>query len=185
MIIWINGTYCVGKTDISGRLKERLSAADVELLELDNYSNTIMGKILKNPKESDNSYSDIEGASLFDIQYCEEFRKIIEEKAHRMLIVDTAITDKACKNIVFDYLSEKYDDLLHIILMADEETIKVRIQNDDKRKHDDKVFALANLRNNLSFMEENFKDAIWIKTDDRDVESIVDEIIELIMSRKK
>ena len=62
-----------------------------------------MGKILKNPKESDNSYSDIEGASLFDIQYCEEFRKIIEEKAHKMLIVDTAITDKACKNIVFDY----------------------------------------------------------------------------------
>ena len=117
MIIWINGTYCVGKTDISGRLKERLSAADVELLELDNYSNTIMGKILKNPKESDNSYSDIEGASLFDIQYCEEFRKIIEEKAHKMLIVDTAITDKACKNIVFDYLSEKYDDLLHIILI--------------------------------------------------------------------
>ena len=185
MIIWINGTYCVGKTDVSRRLKERLSAYDAELLELDNYSDSIMGKVLKNPKENNISYADIDGASSYDIQYHEEFRAMIEEKANKMLIVDTAITDKTCKNIVFDYLSEKYDDLLHIILMADEETIKVRIQNDDKRKHDDKVFALANLRNNLSFMEENFKDAIWIKTDDRDVESIVDEIIELIMSRKK
>lgn len=185
MIIWINGTYCVGKTDVSGRLKERLYADDAELLELDNYSDSIMGKILKNPKESNNSYSDIDGASLFDIQYHEEFRKMIEEKAQKMLIVDTAITDKACKNIVFEYLSQKYDDLLHVILVADEDTIKLRIQNDDKRKHEDKLFALHNLKSNLSFMEENFKDAVWIKTDDRDIESIVDEIVELVKFRKK
>ncbi len=185
MIIWINGTYCVGKTDVSERLKERLSADDAELLELDNYSDSIMGKILKNPKESNNSYSDIDGASLFDIQYQEEFRKMIEEKAQKMLIVDTAITDKACKNIVFEYLSQKYDDLLHVILVADEDTIKLRIQNDGKRKHEDKLFALHNLKSNLSFMEENFKDAVWIKTDDRDIESIVDEIVELVKFRKK
>lgn len=186
MILWINGTYCVGKTDVSGRLKEKLSADDAELLELDNYSDSIMGKILKNPKESNNnSYSDIDGASLFDIQFYEEFRKMIEEKAHKMLIIDTAVTDKACKNIVFDYLSKKYDDLLHVILVADEDTIKLRIQNDDKRKQDDKLFALINLKSNLSFMEENFKDAVWIKTDDRDIESIVDEIIELVKCRKK
>lgn len=185
MIIWINGTYCVGKTDVSGRLKERLSSDDVELLELDNYSDSIMGKILKKPKESNNnSYSDIDGASLFDIQFYEEFRKIIEEKQHKMLIIDTAITDKACKNIVFDYLSKKYDDLLHIILVADEDTIKLRIQNDHKRKRDSKLFALTNLKSNLSFMEKNFKDAVWIKTDDRDIESIVDEIIELVKFRK-
>lgn len=186
MILWINGTYCVGKTDVSGRLKEKLSADDAELLELDNYSDSIMGKILKNPKESNNnSYSDIDGASLFDIQFYEEFRKMIEEKAHKMLIIDTAVTDKACKNIVFDYLSKKYDDLLHVILVADEDTIKLRIQNDDKRKQDDKLFALINLKSNLSFMEKNFKDAVWIKTDDRDIESIVDEIIELVKCRKK
>lgn len=186
MILWINRTYCVGKTDVSGRLKEKLSADDAELLELDNYSDSIMGKILKNPKESNNnSYSDIDGASLFDIQFYEEFRKMIEEKAHKMLIIDTAVTDKACKNIVFDYLSKKYDDLLHVILVADEDTIKLRIQNDDKRKQDDKLFALINLKSNLSFMEENFKDAVWIKTDDRDIESIVDEIIELVKCRKK
>lgn len=186
MILWINGTYCVGKTDVSGRLKEKISADDAELLELDNYSDSIMGKILKNPKESNNnSYSDIDGASLFDIQFYEEFRKMIEEKAHKILIIDTTITDKACKNIVFDYLSKKYDDLLHVILVADEDTIKLRIQNDDKRKQDDKLFALINLKSNLSFMEENFKDAVRIKTDDRDIESIVDEIIELVEFRKK
>ena len=185
MIIWINGTYGVGKTDVSGRLKERLSSDDVELLELDNYSDSIMGKILKKPKESNNnSYSDIDGASLFDIQFYEEFRKMIEEKEHKMLIIDTAITDKACKNIVFDYLSKKYGDLLHIILIADEDTIKLRIQNDNKRKRDSKLFALTNLKSNLSFMEKNFKDAVWIKTDDRDIESIVDEIIELVKFRK-
>lgn len=186
MILWINGTYCVGKTDVSGRLKEKFSADDVELLELDNYSDFIMGKILKNPKESNNnSYSDIEGASQFDIQFYEEFRKMIEEKAHKMLIIDTAITDKVCKDIVFDDLSKKYDDLLHVILVADEDTIKSRIRNDDKRKQDDKLFALTNLKSNLSFMEKNFKDAVWIKTDDRDIDSIVDEIIELVRFRKK
>lgn len=186
MIIWINGTYCVGKTDVSGRLKERLSVDDAELLELDNYSNSIMDKIFKKPKESiDNSYSDIDGASLFDIQFYEEFRKMIEEKEHKMLIIDTAITDKACKNIVLDYLSKKYNDLLHVILVADEDTIKSRIQNDDKRKQDSKLLALANLKSNLSFMEKNFKDAVWIKTDDRDIESIVDEIIKLVKFRKE
>lgn len=185
MIIWINGTYCVGKTEVAKTLKERLSADDVELLELDNFSDFIMGKILKNPKKSNNSYSDIDGASLYDIQYYEEFRKMIEEKAHKMLIVDTAITDKACKNIVFEYLSEKYNDLLHIILVAGEETIKSRIKNDRRRKSDDKSFALINLKSNLSFLNKHFKDAVLIKTDDRDIESIVDEIIELIKDKQK
>ena len=185
MIIWINGTYCVGKTDVSRRLKERLSAYDAELLELDNYSDSIMGKILKNPKENNTSYTDIDGASSYDIQYHEEFRAMIEEKANKMLIVDTAITDKTCKNIVFDYLSDKYNDLLHIILVADEETIKLRIQNDGKRKHEDKLFALNYLKKNLCFMEENFKDAVWIRTDNRNIESIVDEIIESVKFRKK
>ena len=46
MIIWINGTYCVGKTDVSGRLKEKFSADDVELLELDNYSDYQLFHIL-------------------------------------------------------------------------------------------------------------------------------------------
>ena len=173
MIIWINGTYCVGKTDVSRRLKERLSAYDAELLELDNYSDSIMGKVLKNPKENNISYADIDGASSYDIQYHEEFRAMIEEKANKMLIVDTAITDKTCKNIVFDYLSDKYDDLLHIILVADEETIK------------DKLFALNYLKKNISFMEENFKDAVWIRTDNRNIESIVDEIIESVKFRTK
>ena len=34
-------------------------------------------------------------------------------------------------------------------------------------------------------MEENFKDAVWIRTDNRNIESIVDEIIESVKFRKK
>ena len=185
MIVWINGTYGVGKTEVTRILKKRLSVTDIELLELDNYSDFIMGKIVKNFQKSNNTYSDIDRASSYDIQYHEEFRAMIEEKANKMLIVDTAITDKTCKNIVFDYLSDKYDDLLHIILVADEETIKLRIQNDGKRKHEDKLFALNYLKKNISFMEENFKDAVWIRTDNRNIESIVDEIIESVKFRTK
>ncbi len=185
MIVWINGTYGVGKTEVTRILKKRLSVTDIELLELDNYSDFIMGKIVKNFQKSNNTYSDIDRASSYDIQYYEEFRRMIEEKAHKTLIVDTAIMDKACKNIIFEHLSEKYDDLLHIILIAEEETIRLRIQNDNKRKPEDKSFALVSLKNNISFMDENFKEAIRIKTDNRDVESVVDEIIELIKDIKE
>lgn len=178
MIVWINGTYGVGKTTVARALREMFPANEVELLELDNYADMILERILKKQQKSNCLYSDIDGMSQWDMQYFEEFRKMIEEKAHKTVVVDTAITEKACKNIVYDYLLDKYPGLLHIILVADEELIKSRIKGDNERN--DKSFALVHLKGSVSFMDENFNEAIRVKTDNRDVYDIVREIMEIV-----
>ena len=42
MIIWIDGTYGVGKTAVAKRLKERFSDNKAELLESDYYSDCLL-----------------------------------------------------------------------------------------------------------------------------------------------
>ena len=84
------------------------------------------------------------------------------------------------RSTLFDPLLSDGNDIIHIILIADEEIIKSRIENDNNR---DKVFALNNLKNNLIFLNSNFNDAIRIKTNNRSVGDIVDEIIGIINSQ--
>ena len=60
-------------------------------------------------------------------------------------------------------------DIVHIILTADKETIKERIKKD---------IALEWMVDNIEFLDNNYSDAIWIKTDNRHIDDIVDKIIE-------
>ena len=66
-------------------------------------------------------------------------------------------------------------DIVHIILTADKETIKERIKKDTNRMKD---IALEWMVDNIEFLDNNYSDAIWIKTDNRHIDDIVDKIIE-------
>lgn len=182
MIIWIDGTCGIGKTSVAFALKEMLLDDEVEVLELDSLYNSLLKEALENPRKVSCSYLDIEDISQCDIQIYESFRDMIEERAEKIVIVDTAIMDNAFKTIVFENLSEKYRNILHIILTADEKTIKRRIDEDDTRE--DKSFAFAYLQKNLSFANENFTNAIRIKTDNRSKVDIANEILGRIKSLK-
>lgn len=177
MIIWIDGTYGVGKTAVAMKIKESLSDDNAELLEADCYSNELL-KCVVEEAETNNSFPNIGGTlPQNNMRFLREFRELIEEKskhADKKLIVDMALTMKECKEELFDRLKSNGRNIVHIILTADEDTIKSRIKNGRNRLNET---ALEWLKPNIAFLDKNFLDAIRIKTDNRDVNDIVAEII--------
>ena len=51
MIIWVDGTYSVGKTTVAKRTAARLGS-EAELLESDYYSNETLKRIVEEAEES-------------------------------------------------------------------------------------------------------------------------------------
>ncbi len=177
MIIWIDGTYGVGKTAVAMKVKESFSDDDTELLESDYYNSEFLKRIVEEAKVN-NSFPHIEGTlPQNNTRFLQEFRELIEEKlknADKNLIVDMAVTMKECKEKLFDRLKSDDKNIVHIILTADEDTIKSRIENDGNRM---KETAKEWLVQNISFLDKNFPDAMRIKTDNRSVDEIAAEII--------
>jgi deoxyadenosine/deoxycytidine kinase len=174
MIIWIDGTYCVGKTSVAKRLDERLGD-DIELLESDYYFDEMIKKTIKKAKV-DHSFF-LKGYSLpqNDMRFIKEFKKLIVEKSNntnKNLIVDMALTQMECKKYLFDSLQEEGRTIVHIILLADEENLKLRIKKDENRM---KEVALDWMKDNVSFLNDNYSDAMRIKTDNMSTNDIVDE----------
>lgn len=183
MIIWVDGTYCVGKTTVAKRLKERFGN-EAELLESDYYNDETRKKIVEEA-EAAHSISFIGGTlPQNNMRFIRDFKKLIEEKSNvtnKKLIVDMALTRMECKENLFDCLQREGKNIVHIILTANEETIKSRIKKDENRM---KEIALDWLKYNISFLDGNYPDAIRIKTDNQDTDDIVDEIIKIIKSRE-
>lgn len=183
MIIWVDGTYGVGKTAVAKKLKEKLGSK-AELLESDFYSNETLKKIIEEA-EASHTMPHIGGTSpQNNIRFLREFKELIEEKSKdtsKRWIVDMALTRMECKENLFDCLQRDRTDMVHLILTADEETIKERIKKDENRM---KELALDYLEHNISFLKDNYPDAVRIKTDNRDIDDIVDEAIAIIKSKE-
>lgn len=177
MIIWIDGAYGVGKSAVAMKLKESFHDGNVELLESDYYSNELLKRIIEE-EEANHCFSHIGGTlPQNNMRFIQEFRKLIDEKTQNAdtdLIVDMALTMKECKEDLFEQLIRDGKKIVHIILTADANTIKSRIRNDENRM---KETALEWLTWNLAFLDSNFPDAIRIRTDGRDVDSIVTEVV--------
>lgn len=178
MVIWIDGTYGVGKTEVAMRLKQRFLDSTVELLESDKYYNELMEKLLD--EAAANKVFPCIGGTMpqNNMKFIKEFRELIIEKSrdeNKMLIIDMALTMKECKENLIEYLEKQNTNLIHVILMADNETIRLRIKNDENRMKD---FALDYLIENVLFLNDNFSNAIRVKTDNRSLDEIVDKIME-------
>lgn len=182
MIIWIDGTYGVGKTTVAKQLKERLGGA-AELLESDFYSNETLKKIVKEA-EIAHTMPHIGGMlPQNNMRFIKEFKELITKKTEdteKKVIVDMALTKIECKENLFDCLQKEGKSIKHIILTADIETIKERIKKDGNRM---KEVALDWLVDNMAFLDRNYPDAIRVKTDNRDIKDIIDEVIRIIKSR--
>lgn len=180
MIIWIDGTYGVGKTTVAAKVKESFSDSNAELLESDYYSNESLKRLVEEAK-ANNRFPHIGGTlPQNNMRFIQEFRELIEDKSQdtdKKIIVDMALTMKECKEELFDRLISDGKSILHIILTADKDTIKSRIKNDGNRM---KEIALEWFTWNITFLDRNFPDATRIKTDNRNIDDIVTEIIELI-----
>ena len=180
MIVWINGSFGVGKTAVSLKIREKYMDDKIELLESDVYAEEVLKEIVKEAKM--NNYFPNLGGTLpqNNIRFLDKFKKLIEEKsedANKVLLVDMALTMRVCKERLFDSLVADGKRIIHIILTADKETMEFRIRNDHNR---DKQLALDELESD--FLEKNFEEAIRIKTDNRSTDDIANEIIRLIES---
>ena len=170
MIIWIDGTYGVGKTTISQKLMSQLTEKNFEILNADYY---FQNMLKSNPL--------IGGGTTpqNNIPFINFFRDLIEQKIAENqlnLIIDMSLTQRECKEMLFDILIKKYTDIKHFILIANFKTIQLRIQNSIRQ---DKKLALYYLESNNNFLTENFKDSIRIDTE-KNINEIVNEIINFL-----
>lgn len=184
MIIWIDGTLGVGKTTVALNIKERNSDNEIEYLDSDFYFREMLKEMMEYA-EKNHCMPAMRG--LFpqtNKDFFVYFRKIIEEKSEtsNILLVSMALIEKQCKEEIFDYLINKNRCILHIILTANKETIKKRIECDNKER--DKKNALEILDESVSFLDRNFVDALRIDTDNKNVCDIADEIIKIIKTQK-
>lgn len=171
MIIWIDGTYGVGKTSVAMKIQEKLNEEKVEVLESDCFYRDM---IRNNPL--------IGGGTLpqNNVKFIEYFKNRIEEKienSYKDLIIVMSLTQKECKELLFDYFMKKDILMKHFILTANTETIKLRIKSNKNRD-----IELANnyLKPNMTFLTSNYQDAIVINTENKNIAKVAEEIIELI-----
>ena len=184
VIIWIDGAYGIGKTSVALKVKEGLQDDAVVFLESDCYFQQMMKDIVEEAKKN-NCFPAIGGTfPQNNIRFIELFKNEIDEREreNKKVLVDMALTQRVCMEKLFCYFVTSKRNILHFILTADEETIKSRIKNDSTR---DKQAALDYLGDNISFLNENFSDAIRIKTDNRSTDEISEEIIKIIKSAEK
>ena len=107
MIIWIDGTYGIGKTQVALKVYEKLRDNKIELLNSDQYYREIIKEIA------------IFGGGTMPQNnkiFLKRFRKIIEEKiseSSKIIIIDMAITEMECKETLFNYINDKYNNIMH------------------------------------------------------------------------
>ena len=121
MIIWIDGTYGVGKTAVARQLKKRIGC-ECELLESDYYNNEIIKKATEEAKKT-NTFPFFGGTlPQNNMRFINEFREVIMKKSkdiNKKIIIDMALTQIECKENLFDYLQKEGKSIVHIILTAD------------------------------------------------------------------
>ena len=177
-IVWIDGTYGVGKTYVANRLKNRISSLHrVEVLESDIYWQNRIKRELDEAIQKNILPPMLWTLPQNDIGFINEFKKVIDVKnknSNNILIIDMALTHEECKERLFNAYLKGAKKSIHIVLYAKEEIIRQRIQNDGTR---DKQTALDYLHENICFLEKNYQDACWINAE-KDIDDIVDEIMQ-------
>lgn len=183
MIVWIDGTYGVGKTSIAYKVRDVFSEAEV--LESDVYWDEVFKKIIdETPK---NELPNLDGGlPQNNLRFIEEFKAVIEQKEkteRKIIIIDMSLATSCCRDRLVSYFRDKNVNMLHFIIEADENEIRERINNDDKRS--DKTLALGELKRNLMFYDNNYIDAIRINSNNKTIDDIVDEILQMVRDFKE
>ena len=166
MIIWLDGAYGVGKTTVARKIEELLGG-DTEIVDSDYYYQEMI---------NENGLFALGGTLPQNNKvFLTRFKKVIEDKLEntdKQLIIVMALTQKESVELLFDYFNLDRD-ILHIILTASAETIKARIEADNRGRGT----ALEWLTYNLAFLDVNSPDAIRINTENKDVDTTANEII--------
>ena len=123
MIVWLNGTFGVGKTTTSGHLTaddDRLRPFDPEWV----------GYMLA---------SNLQDHAVSDFQHYPSWRRLVPVVADELVTVTGQHLVAAQSVVVEEYwlqiaagLTERGHDVFHVLLDADAETLHARIDSDDR-----------------------------------------------------
>lgn len=155
MLIWIDGTFGVGKSKVAADLEELFAMQNPRILNSDEEWASFIGK-------------DYRGGGCFpqnNSDFICRFRRCILDclKTSDLVIVDMALTDEMCKKGLLEHFLAEGIEVVHFVLTANDQVIKERISNDESREQkDDHIRKIAR---NREFLQNNFKDAIWLETE--------------------
>lgn len=171
MIVWLDGTYGVGKSSVADKLQELLNKPDVVVLDSDTF-------YLSGLK----SLQYFGGGMLpqNNARFLSDFKNAIEKEITNnisIIIVVMALTMDECRDALLFPLQNQYSDLLHIVLTASRETIVSRIEGDSGR---DYSFAKTPLGRNMAYLQLNYPQAEWIDTESITPKEAAKKIVELI-----
>lgn len=174
MVIWIDGTYGVGKSSIASELQSKYS--DSVLLKSDVLWKETMREIVEEANAK-NCMPGFRGLlPQNNMRFLQSYAKKIKDESlkHLFVIVDMALTQIESRDCLFVPLAENLENNIHFILCAKEEEIKKRVREDNNR---DKGLALDYLKKNIVFLENNYPDAYRIETSDKTVTDVTAEIM--------
>lgn len=163
MIIWIDGPNGVGKSSVAHELAKILD--DGEYIDSDRYWLTFLKNSLDKAFRGFYPYC--------NKYFLTEFRNKLEEKVafNKVPIVTLSLVNTACKEVLLDYFCTK-TPMVHIILECDEEKIRSRIENDPNRDKSAKIQQKYEVGWQISYLKTNYKDAVRIKTENKDCKEI-------------
>lgn len=169
MIIWINGTYGVGKTTVAQEVKNILGDCAIIIepdIDFQRFCKEKFSKV---------------GGGFFpqnNVTFISELQDKIEnkEKENKFVIVPMTVAMDESKIGLIDYFKEK-KIIKHFILTASNDIIRQRIDNDYNR---DKELSLRSIKSNINYFKNNFHDDINIFTDNLDKIEVANRIVEVI-----
>lgn len=166
MIIWINGAFGVGKTTCAAELHRKIEDS-----------------ILYDPEKLGDFFQDFLPAEVCpqDFQDYELWRlatyQILHDlatKTNQIIIVPMTIIKTQCYKEIIQRLIEEDISVRHYVLTADKKTLVDRIK---KRTEEEQNWSYQYLDSCLAFFKDAKTPGIKIKTDDRSVGEIVQEIL--------
>lgn len=185
MIVWIDGTYGIGKTTITRNLcktlKESYPWLLVELVISDDYHEKYCAD-LSEAQQLRILTSGGLGTPQEDIDFIREFRSVVLEKSsipNSITIVDMALTHEICNTHLFNYLLQQGCSMQRFILEADEGELKRRILESD-RPDEEKPVALAKLSDSIRLLSREFNNAKKLNTTGKSISEITQNIIDLL-----
>lgn len=172
MIIWINGIRGIGKSTISEEIAEKLKGENIALLHSDEYFVRMLNDNMNlalgtGTHPYDNKY--------FSDYFCKQIESELEQG--KKVIVDMALIDLECKENIFNNLNNKYV-AINFILVASIDNLAYRIHSDNNREEKKEQIEWA--KRDIEFLNKNFRNGIFIDTNNKSVDEIASEIIRII-----
>lgn len=168
MIIWLDGTYGVGKTTVARLIEEKFDKK-IMYIESDAYYREFAKKY---------PYATMFCGALPQTNkaFLNDFKKYIEENIESDMLIVMTLSTVECDEILISHFRNQTSK--HYILSVDKSELEKRIDTDGP--HRDKALARYYYDINTKYYV-NYKDAIRIKTDDMTPEEVAEFIISDIL----